>query len=617
MTPPGRVRGLSTGAGLILLATPALGLVLSTTVSVFAYRFRMPYWDTTAVWGAWFAAKDNGTLGQLWLWGIGTAEQRVVPLIWFFFFDVWLVRGRGTAMIAGSLAFLATALACVLWSCLRNADLSATEKTATATLIIAPAYSAMHNALARPIFVAQYGQIAFSFLAFAAAASLDSRLADDEDSSAALPLSAIVVAHGIATLWWGTGLAGWCATLVLILVRRWPARLVGCLGAFALANIVAFSLLLPPVIRAGGARVLAIDPAVFAVYVLNYVANPLALVLSVPFEQASARMIAQVVTLLAGIALVAYATELGRRPYRAPGHFELVALQVLVYCLAAGILTAVARSHLGSEQAFSPRYSFHGAWAWVVIVGLAIRGAPRRQRLRRLVVVGTLSVVLLLPAHLAGIARLRGAAEHLRPGYLALLVGVGDTPMLQRVLPETAPLLAVAARLRSERLALFSSPAGGWLDRPLEESFPVTGTPLRGRWRATPIPTEPSGTKLEGEIDGGDVRVRRLVVVSPDGIVRGLGAALRQDDTDRSRTRWYAYVAAPPPLDGYRVYALDDADTVREVARNAAAAAHDWQHLTEAPTMRVVRLRRRPPYVPAGSLQGAAMSAQQAARGTR
>jgi hypothetical protein len=156
----------------------ALIIVASTVAAVFRYPFFMPYLDSTTLWSAYLTAQDSGGLSALLLHGIRAPEQRVVPLIWIFLLDIWLVRGRGTVMIVGNLVLCGAALGAILWSRNRDADQAVPERAAFAGLVAMPVFSAIHIVAARPVFVAQYAEIAACFLAFVAAASVDRGLND-------------------------------------------------------------------------------------------------------------------------------------------------------------------------------------------------------------------------------------------------------------------------------------------------------------------------------------------------------------------------------------------------------------------------------------------------------
>jgi hypothetical protein len=266
-----------------------------------------------------------------------------------------------------------------------------------------------------------------------------------------------------------------------------------------------------------------------------------------------------------------------------------VALQILAYCLGAGLLTALARSHLGADQAFAARYSFHAVWAWVASIGLWVGGAAPPRRPRRIAMTGFIVMILLVPAQVTGIAGLRGAANHLRPGYLALLVGVNDEQVLERILPDPATLLDVGDRLRAAHLAVFSSAAAGWLGRPFAERFRVQASHSSCRWVVNPIVTDPAGATLEGECAADGVDIRWLIVVGPDGTVRGLGAPVLDRTASPGRVRWRAYVSAAPPLDGYRVFAVgSDRGAAHPLRGEAIAAAGDWRHSAAPSTIRAI-----------------------------
>ncbi|MGD8327860.1 MAG: hypothetical protein PVJ49_00410 [Acidobacteriota bacterium] len=554
----------------------ALAVIVSTVIAAFEFRFLMPYWDMTSFWQVYFAAKDQGLLWQLLLSGVNTPDQRVFLLPWFTVFDRWLVRGNGVSMIAGNFLFVAAAMACVLWSRTRDTTLSSAHKLAVAALMTVPAFSAIHITLARPLFVVQYGQIACSVLAFAAAASLDGRIEHEDERSFLLPLSLIVAGNLFATLMWGSGLVGWGVTLAFALLRRWPARLIGSLFAAAAATLAAFYFASSAVPRTFSVRLTDLEPLVFIVHVVDYLANPAAIMLSGFFGPDTSHVVAQVVTVSGLVLMAAWMAAWVRSSRRPRSHFELLGLQILLFCLGVAMLTALARSHLGSDQAFSPRYSFRATWAWVVLIGIWVGDAPRKRLVPRLAIVAVVTIALLGPAQIRGIATYRGASEYLRPGYLALLAGVDDKAVTERIFPASTGLFRVAARLREERLAIFSSPPAGWLGRPLDDSFRTDPSPIAGTWEASEVPTDPYGIVVEGVCQPDDTRIEWFLIVDANGIVRGIGRPLRYRDTDSPSFRWRGYAAMRPAQNEYRVYVLDErSGAVRPLRQDAAAPGSD------------------------------------------
>jgi hypothetical protein len=391
----------------------------------------------------------------------------------------------------------------------------------------------------------------------------------------------------VAPFLWGSGLAGWGATLALATLRRWPARIFAILSAAALTTVAMFWLASPSAISTGGDRLASTETATLALHLLNYLANPLAMVLSSFFVEATARTLARLLTAVALIVFGVWLVDWVRRPGKSRSGFEITALQIVVFCIGVGMLTTLARGHLGPEQAFSPRYSFRTAWAWAIFSGLCSGTAQPTRRFVQTAIIGALMIALLGPAQATGIVNLRGAAEHLRPAYLALLTGVNDRPMLERIFSPSPVLVDLAGRLRHERLAIFSTAPAGWLDRPLEEIFTVQVPPLAARWRVLAVPTDPSGATLEVEGRIEALRARWIVVVSPDGVVRGLGSERQRDEADAMWVRWITYVAAPPPLDGYRIYAVDqEVGIAREMMQGVSVGTGDWQQRRETLTIR-------------------------------
>lgn len=508
-----------------------------------------------SAWELYFAHLDAGTLGGLVLKGTRSAENVVVPPVWVFLLDVLLLRGSGALMVLTNLLSTTLAAACLARARIADLESGLAARGALAAILAVPLLSLVHGRyLARPVMILPTISLAGTFLAFTAATVLDARLARHPSSRVRWGLAGVGAGHLLASLSFGSGLAGWGGTLVLGAIRRWPRRVMVVLVGLMLATA---ALYLQTSGRAGS-RIMSLGtrPAIDLLgHMVSYLASPLARALEASVATDLARRLAVLAS--GGALLGAGAWTLGwlapsRRP---PGRYQVLALQVLLYTVGVAFLVAAARSDQGVAQAFSPRYGQTGALFWVALLGLALGPGPR-WRCRVLVAAGGLAA-LLVPAQRAGSRDLVHVARHLRPATLAMMVGVRDVPVLARIFPATDAVLRVATRLQRERLGLFAAPAAGWMGVPFAPRFQAQAGAPRGWWSASPVATDAAAAALTGELPAGTRAEVWVVLRDPEGKVVGLGRPVEPQATGRGPVPWRGYAAAAGPLEGYQAFAVD------------------------------------------------------------
>lgn len=214
---------------------------------------------------------------------------------------------------------------------------------------------------------------------------------------------------------------------------------------------------------------------------------------------------------------------------------RMVLLLIVGAVLAAALLTALGRWHLGALQALSSRYATPVLLFWAAQTALYwsfVRAAPSpvwRARGRLALAVGTLGAVALLLAGWSSWQRLVDG-QTLRTGgaYSAVLARVADPAALAGVHPSPETVLRQADVLAEQGLSVFGDSRARWIGRPVAEMAVFTDpSACLGALDAAPRFGE-GGPHAGWRLDGWawDLRAGRppaFMVFAVDGEVRGLG----------------------------------------------------------------------------------------------
>jgi hypothetical protein len=355
------------------------------------------------------------------------------------------------------------------------------------------------------------------------------------------PVTALwpVLAAGlVAALSNSTSLALWPALVAGALVRRLPRRHLAVLGA---ATVVAYAAFL--------ARFHALPwhpkpnadhPLSLASYVAAYLGSLLT-------SRAGAAVVIGALALAASVALVAMTRR--ELASRAPW------LMLQLYGLGAGLGTAVGRSGWGDAQALASRYASLAALFWIGLLGsllvTALSASPPARRRAGVLACAGLAAIAGVGAFVRGLPVLASLVERAsghRVASLALVHGITDPEAFRSFHPFVGDRGDVTgewayAYLQRRRHVPFQRRWWTELGAPPPPGTVLAGEPFAGESALGAVrPLGGRRARVSGRIEPASGRLGHVLLLDPDGIVRGEGVAV-----PRGGGAWQGYVDDVPP----------------------------------------------------------------------
>jgi hypothetical protein len=233
--------------------------------------------------------------------------------------------------------------------------------------------------------------------------------------------------------------------------------------------------------------------------------------------------------------LVAFLLMLERVPayVRSRRTFDIQLVLIAAFCLATGVVTALGRSPLGTDQAFTSRYQTVSLLFWCCL-GLVALGAvsllgEARNRFFLAVQVGLLAIMLVAARHSENsLMQARRLGFSLNAAAMSLMTNVPDSEQLRLAFWNPDYLLTLLPYMRQERLSVFAEPDSLLLGKPLESAFALASSnECIGEVEST-VPMPGAADSLAPlRITGWAWDYRQppaQIVATTDGIITGLGA---------------------------------------------------------------------------------------------
>jgi hypothetical protein len=212
--------------------------------------------------------------------------------------------------------------------------------------------------------------------------------------------------------------------------------------------------------------------------------------------------------------------------------FSIQLVLTLLFCLATGMVTALARMVFGIPQAFSSRYQTVALLFWCCMGLLLLGRAFSLSQTRKadfLWVQALLLAIMLFAAGRVGLplsrARLQGF--QLNVAAVALVANVPDKEQLQWADSQPDYVLSFVPYMRRQRLSVFSGPLASLVDIPLDAAFSLASTDdCAGRLEsASPVAgaRQPSLRITGWAWDNKHRQAPSEIVATTNGVIRGLG----------------------------------------------------------------------------------------------
>jgi hypothetical protein len=252
--------------------------------------------------------------------------------------------------------------------------------------------------------------------------------------------------------------------------------------------------------------------------------------------------------------------------------FAVLAVLILVFCVATALVTASARLNFGVLQALSGRYQTYALLFWCCLGLLLLESAylfqPRRYRFLAVQICLLISMLrgAFLDRDAIEAARRHGFEQ--KVAAASLLTGVWDPEALQETFPKMEALLFAARYMRAQHLSVFSVPVASWVGRPLDGSLsPASAEDCAGVLEmAVPVDgSDPKSLRITGWAwDRKHHRPPSVVLVTTDGIINGVAAVGQQRNDLASsdfglpngRLGYIGYVREAAPATPVNLYAV-------------------------------------------------------------
>jgi hypothetical protein len=350
----------------------------------------------------------------------------------------------------------------------------------------------------------------------------------------------VVCAAVVASFSAGIGLTIWPTLLFLAWCLRLPWRSFVSLGIAAVAAIVIYQQIPPHLsgygtLQAAGSAGLALVPRL-----CRLVGSPFLHAASGWHEKPFSSQAAQTISLWAGeaglvLAVIVLVFILIRRNI-AKSRLKLIGTALTTFNLLAMAMIVVGNSsrgpHFQSEFLF-PRYLFFGTLFWTGLVLVGIQLAELKQWLRWPMYLVALALpVVVFPMHYRSGLHWNSARTMAEAGATSLVNGVQDDEQIRILAPAaggTNYVYRVAEELRARRLDMFADGLQDWLgaNETSITSRPYKREELSGQCKVAALVRCGNGApaaRITGQIWKSGHRVpRTLVIVDPEGVVRGIG----------------------------------------------------------------------------------------------
>jgi hypothetical protein len=544
-------------AGQICAAFAALVFFVSGLVYLCCGHWPVTHFD---YWGQYEFA-----LNHTWL---ESALDKHAEHLMFFPSLFWLADLRffhgdqELLFIAGlALLFLTTALLLILVWCDKTVGLTA---KIMATLIVI----AGNFWMARSPITGSGGFNCICSLVTASAALAFLLLPKmDVNSVRSLSTTLIVVCAGfVASFSFGTGLAIWPTLLFLVWCLRLPWRSFVPLGVAAVAAIIIYQQVPPPLMRHGMIQTDGPDELALLARLCRVAGNPFFYAASgwhgkpLSFEAAQSSMLslwcgaAGLTLAVVAIVFTAIRRDLVRSSLKLIGTalvtFNFVAMAIIV----AGNRF---RGPLFEFEFLRPRYLFWSALFWTGLLLVIIQYAESKRWLCWPVwVVAFALPILAFPQHYRSGLNARWARARAEYGAISLLNRVRDERQLRIFGSDPKRIYRVAEQLRARRLDMFTNGLQDWIG--LAETNLFGGRHKRERLQGRAVVTAlvqcddgapaaqvvgditkerhvarfvrwaitPMSWLVGRDIEKGYTTPRTLVILDQTGVVRGVGRAL-------------------------------------------------------------------------------------------
>ena len=399
------------------------------------------------------------------------------------------------------------------------------------------------------------------------------------NSTGMWPATVIVVCAGfVASFSFGTGLAIWPTLLFLAWCLRLPWRSFVLLGIAAMAAIIIYQQIPPPLARYGMIQTAGSAGLALLGRLCRVAGNPFFYAASGWHEKRLSAEAAQssILALWCGgvglaIAVTAMVFTMIRRDLT-KSSLKLIGMALVTFNLVAMIIVVAGNLLRGREFEFLlPRYLFWSTLFWTGVLLIVIQYAEFKLWLRWPVwIVAFALPVLAFPQHYRSGSNARWARAAAEWGAVSLVNGVRDERQVGILGGNPNQIYRMAEQLRARRLDMFADGLQDWIGLGEANLFGGRHKPekLMGRCAVTALVQCDNGApaaRVVGEASrqGGSVP-KTLVIVDPTGVVCGVA---RSSTTSRFISR--AFYLGNVRRNGFLGYIRDYDPQLRYAVRSA------------------------------------------------
>lgn len=253
------------------------------------------------------------------------------------------------------------------------------------------------------------------------------------------------------------------------------------------------------------------------------------------------------------------------RAMRCPEDAALFA--IASFAVLTAVLTAMGRWTMGIDQAVVSRYATPMLLLWLPLLLAEVASLLRRGRSLRPIMTAGLVVLMMALVNQPHFIRLAAHAATMRQAAMpAVLTGVADDAVIERIYPSSDVVMARRDALKTDGASIFAADWAGWLGRPapaigLSPTLPRCVGSIDALDEITN--EDHPGWRIVGHLDRDDGPAPRLVVVAADGSVAGYGlggfdtraVSAEKVPPGGPRDRWIGAMGAGDPA-AVSIYAL-------------------------------------------------------------